>query len=446
LFVYYFLIYIECIKNNNMYQKCYRHSLFLAAILVFDSLAMQAQTIPNADFEVSTACPTGQTQIARASGWTRPTGGTPDYFNSCGYNIGSTVSPSSGNAYAGCFTELTYSPSGISNYKEYITTHLSAPLTAGVTYTFYFNIAHLYGASPTNMIPNTINYVDLPANEQGYIGAVFSTAAPVTANTENGSANFGATSLVDAFGSGRVLIPATNTAVYGTASRNAWVTVTLQYTATGGEEYMTLGQFRHGITSLPDGQGTYYLFDNFVPALTPLPVSLQSFTATRQGTAALLRWTTAMEQNNKGFELQRSADGAKWMPVDFIPSQASGGNSTMPLSYSYTDVAPLQGTNLYRLRQLDADGHQQYSAVQSLYVNEAAVRMYPNPVQSMLYISGLVNGTSIRLINVFGQEVQSMISSGAIVNMDMSVLLAGTYMVYCTDAAGRVTADKIVKQ
>ncbi|WP_222167247.1 T9SS type A sorting domain-containing protein [Edaphocola aurantiacus] len=429
-----------------MYQKRYHQCLLLSAILVFDSLAMQAQTISNADFEVSTTCPTGQTQITRASGWTRPTGGTPDYFNSCGYNIASTVSPSSGNAYVGCFTELTYSPSGISNYKEYITTHLSAPLTAGVTYTFSFSIAHLYGASPSNMMPSAISYVDLPVSEHGYIGAVFSTATPVSANTENGSANFGATSLVDAFGSGRVLIPATNTAVYGTASRNAWVTVTLQYTATGGEEYMTLGQFRHGISSLPDGEGAYYLFDNFVPALTPLPVSLQSFTATRQGTAALLRWTTAMEQNNKGFELQRSVDGANWMSVEFIPSRATGGNSTMPLSYSYTDVVPLQGTNLYRLRQLDADGHQQYSAVQALYVNEVAVRMYPNPVQSMLYISGLADGTSIKLVNIYGQEIQSMISSGAAVNMDMSVLPAGTYMVYCTDAAGRVTADKIIKE
>jgi len=429
-----------------MYQKCYRHSLFLAAILVFDSLAMQAQTIPNADFEVSTACPTGQTQIARASGWTRPTGGTPDYFNSCGYNIASTVSPSSGNAYAGCFTEIMYTPSGISNYKEYITTQLSSPLTAGVTYTFSFSIAHLYGASPANMMPGAINYVDLPANEQGYIGAVFSTVSPVTANTENGSANFGATALVDAFGSGRVLIPATNTAVYDTASRNAWVTVTLQYTATGGEEYMTLGQFRPGATSLPDGQGAYYLFDNFVPTLTPLPVSLRNFTATLQGTAAWLQWTTAMEQHNKGFELQRSTEGRNWEPIDFIPSRAADGNSTMPLSYSYTDAAPLQGTNLYRLRQIDADGRQQYSAVQSMYFNGEAVRMYPNPVRSVLYISGLNSSTSIRLIGIYGREIQSHISSGAAMRLDLSAVPAGMYTIYMTDAAGRVTADKIVKQ
>ena len=80
--------------------------LFIAAAV--SSLTAQAQNITNPDFEIYSQCPSGQTQISRATGWSRPTGGTSDYFNNCGYNISTTVSPHSGNAFAGGYMEIKY--------------------------------------------------------------------------------------------------------------------------------------------------------------------------------------------------------------------------------------------------------------------------------------------------------------------------------------------------
>ena len=40
-----------------------------------------------------------------------------------------------------------------------------------------------------------------------------------------------------------------------------------------------------------------------------VPVTLSSFTGERQDVVNLLSWSTANEQTNKGFEIQRSSDG-----------------------------------------------------------------------------------------------------------------------------------------
>lgn len=232
-------------------------------------LSANAQNISNPSFEVYSQCPTNQTRISYATGWNRPTGGTPDYFN-CSFFA--NISASNGTGYVGSFAEMNYVPSGIDDYKEYIITQLSSPLVAGVTYTFSFDVAHFYGAPPSYLLP-IVNYVDLPVGERGFLGAMFSTVAPTTANTVSGSGKFGASSIADTFNpTNRVYIPATNTDVYGTTSRNNWVRVTLSYTAKGGETYMTLGQFRPGVTSLPAGEAAFFFFDNFSASLAPVPV------------------------------------------------------------------------------------------------------------------------------------------------------------------------------
>lgn len=416
----------------------------LAACVGFSAAA---QNISNPGFEDFSSCPTQQTNPSytlKATGWIKPTAGTSDYFNSCNFNISSHISAYSGAGFVGGYMEIRNNP--LTNYKEYLTNHLSAPLVAGVTYTLTFYTAHLYGSSPAGMLP-TVAYTDLPAAEQGFIGAVFSTAAPVNANTEAGSSNYG--SIVNAFGSGRVLIPATHTDVYGVASRNTWVPVTLQYTAVGGEEYMTLGQFRPGATSLTEGQGVYYLFDGFAPSLTvtPLPVSLKLFTANKEGSTAQLNWITTNESNNKGFELQRSADGKSWTTIGFVATQTSGGKSLTELSYSYRDDAPMDGTNFYRLKQIDRDGKEQNSAVQTLnFDRNTTVRTYPNPAHSALSVTGLRGDNTIRLINLYSQVLQIIKTTTQDIRIDLSSVPAGMYSLQIADGTGNTTNLKIIKE
>lgn len=421
-------------------------AVLLSATYLKSTIKACAQNISNPDLETMSSCPSQQTNLAyafRATNWMRPTRGTSDYFNSCGFNIDSHISAQSGDGFAGSYMELN--SISLTNYKEYLTVQLSSTLLAGVTYTFSFYTAHLYGSSPTGISP-VFDYVDLPATEQGFIGAVFSTAAPTIANVQPlAGGGSGSTSIVDAFGSGRTLIPATNTAVYGAASRNAWVPVSLQYTAVGGEQYMTIGQFRQGATSLPDSTAAYYLFDNFTSGLTPLPITLQDFSVVRDGVLALLSWSTVAERNNHGFELERSADGKSWNSIGFVSSKGEGGNSGLVLNYAHTDVRPLPGTNFYRLKQTDLDGQYAYGPVRTILFGDAPVSIAPNPAYGQVAIKNLKGNETISVQDMTGRNVRTAIATGNDLTVDMSDFAAGIYTIRIIGADGKVSVHKLSK-
>ena len=115
----------------------------------------------------------------------------------------------------------------------------------------------------------------------------------------------------------------------------------------------------------------------------PLPVTLLNFTVTQQNDNALLKWTTTMEQNNKGFEIQRSTDQAGWTAIGFV---TGAGNSETSRDYQYLDQNLPAGTYYYRLRQVDLDGNSTLSkVVQITFGGSMALELMqnrPNPVNS----------------------------------------------------------------
>ncbi|TDX87258.1 DUF11 domain-containing protein [Epilithonimonas xixisoli] len=268
----------------------------ITAIAVMTSMLSYAQNrISNPGYETYSQIPDNYSQLSRATGWINPMGsfaGTPDYFNTQGsFNLSDKILPRSGTAYAGTFLEMKGSSINATDYKEYMTMPLSGTLTAGATYTLSFYVAHLFGSQPARFNqPAGITFYDLPSDEQGYLGAVFSTAAPTLANTV-GNTSPRYTSIRNDFGVGRVLIPNTNTDVYGATSRYNWVKATLQYTATGTEQFVTFGQLRPGTTSLANNQAVYYIYDDFyltVPSVLTKSVSPSSI---RQGGTATYTFT-----------------------------------------------------------------------------------------------------------------------------------------------------------
>ena len=64
--------------------------------------------------------------------------------------------------------------------------------------------------------------------------------------------------------------------------------------------------------------------------------------------SVVLRWETATESNNHGFEIQKRR-GAEWAALGFVAGQ---GTSNVPMHYEYVDASP-DPTNTYRLRQID---------------------------------------------------------------------------------------------
>lgn len=337
-----------------MFKHIFYLKRMIAVIAIFTCFAVNAQNkISNSGYETYSSLPDNYGQLSRATGWVNPLGftaGSPDYFNTLGsFHISDKIAPKSGKGYAGTFTELRSSNINADDYKEYMTIPLSSTLVAGATYTLSFYTAHLYGTAPASFNqPAGINFYDLPAIEQGYLGAVFSTAAPVASNTV-GNTSPRWTSIKNDFGVGRTLIPNTNTDVYGEPSRNAWVKVSLQYTAVGTEQYITIGQFRPGATTLSsDLNGVYYVYDSFsltVPVVLTKSVSPSSITDGGTG-----KYTFTLNNTAVGNTIQNGLTFTDALPAGLriaatpnvvvtgltagTVTAAAGGNSIVVSGYS----------------------------------------------------------------------------------------------------------------
>ncbi len=120
-----------------------------------------------------------------------------------------------------------------------------------------------------------------------------------------------------------------------------------------------------------------------------LPVDLVGFTAKRQDENALLEWTTRAEVNNKGFDIQRSEDGARYETIGFVEAQ---GSTAFENHYSFVDESPARGINYYRLKQIDNNGDFTHSPVRQLSFDSpqgGKIRFSPNPVIDEIEVQNL---------------------------------------------------------
>ena len=190
----------------------------------------------------------------------------------------------------------------------------------------------------------------------------------------------------------------------------------------------------------------------FTPNVS-LPISLIGFKAEKMSGLNRINWTTASEQNNKGFELQRSADGKNFATLNFVESKSSTGNSTSTLNYVFDDVRPLRGSSFYRLKQIDKDNKSIYSQIVMLKGTVAPrleVRnIFPNPAVSVLnLIVSLPDNDKLNLIVadlngrvVMVKTVDATIGDNSI-NLNVSRLAAGNYTIkaQCTNGCEPVSA------
>ena len=200
------------------------------------------------------------------------------------------------------------------------------------------------------------------------------------------------------------------------------------------------------------GSNTTIFIDNvYLSTVTTLPVTLSSFTATKNGNATVLSWKTLSELNNKGFGVERSADGINFSQIQFV----NGNGSTSAASqYNTTDNSPLNGTNYYRLRQVDNDGKQTYSSTVSVNfstTDKVGFSFYPNPVKTKIVVAlqtiGTVNA-SISLVNADGRTIKTMVltnqNSNSNVQFDVANIARGNYFLVLKDGASTKTSKVVV--
>ena len=193
----------------------------------------------------------------------------------------------------------------------------------------------------------------------------------------------------------------------------------------------------------------------WVNSLSAVPVELVSFAAVSSGNRVQLKWTTATESNNKGFEIERKvgskqqAVGNKWQTIGFV---RGNGTTAQPNNYSFQDGSVQEGTYQYRLKQIDFDGSFKYSDIVEVLIDQPAefslFQNYPNPFNPTTKISWqspVGSWQTLKIYDVLGNEVKTLVNefkpAGKYeVEFDGSNLASGIYFYRLT--AGKFSAVK----
>lgn len=218
---------IRILHNTLKGMKTISYTLLALAI---NSFAYSQNLVPNGDFEIFDPCPVTQGHIEYAQPWTNPAQATPDYFNVCaaGTNGGVPINnrgyqmPFSGDGYAGF---LLSSKQSQINVREYISVELIEPLVSGETYELQF---HLNLANSSNHALSTM-------------GAYFSSSSSFPLNGQ----------LID-------VIPQIVNETGPLIDTLNWIPISAEYIASGGETFLTIGNFAHDDDSeIEEVNGTY---------------------------------------------------------------------------------------------------------------------------------------------------------------------------------------------
>ncbi|NCS87585.1 MAG: hypothetical protein CO127_06240 [Ignavibacteria bacterium CG_4_9_14_3_um_filter_36_18] len=173
-----------------------------------------------------------------------------------------------------------------------------------------------------------------------------------------------------------------------------------------------------------------------------VPVELASFTVEQVKNEAVLRWTSATETNNSGFEIEKAIISAdknikQFQSAGFVKGN---GTTTETVSYSFTDKNLNVGRYVYRLKQIDLDGTMEYSPEVEVEITApdvfALYQNYPNPfnpsttIEFSLPVKADVN---LSIYNTLGELVTSL-NAGLMeagyhqIKFDASRYTSGTYI------------------
>ncbi|MBS1665413.1 MAG: T9SS type A sorting domain-containing protein [Bacteroidetes bacterium] len=180
------------------------------------------------------------------------------------------------------------------------------------------------------------------------------------------------------------------------------------------------------ITLTSTYKAALHLESNLTPAtsaITVLPVSWTSFTATCKTNQTLLQWSTASEFNNNRYIVQKSTDAATWQSIGKVKG---AGNSSLSQSYQFIDSIP-SAKSYYRLEQVDIDGNSRFSTIISSNCNITTLKIFPNPTHDVLYFNGAQPGLPYQLIDATGKVRRTGLSQAGTNTIPLTSLPAGNY-------------------
>ena len=176
-----------------------------------------ANLVPNPSFEERAWCPTdiNTSQLRTLKDWTSPNAATPDHFDVCGSsrvgvpaNSFGNQEPVAGTGYAGLVVHSADRP----QYREFLQARLTRPLKPGEWVCVSFWVC--------------------PADVSHFVADGVGAALTATSEVSRGEGPLPLTPQID------------NPRLHILSDRHSWLQLSDAYQATGGEAYLTIGNFR----------------------------------------------------------------------------------------------------------------------------------------------------------------------------------------------------------
>lgn len=203
------------------------------------------------------------------------------------------------------------------------------------------------------------------------------------------------------------------------------------------------------------GSAETYLTPGATSNITTLPVKLLSFDIGKNNADVLLNWATASEENNAGFDIQRSVDGKEFVSVAFVKGN---GTSNQLHHYQFTDVAALNlaSTVYYRLKQMDFNGAYEFSPVISISeqkVSLSGLKVLPNPFSQDVSVqfNTIHQGAATLVVTditgkvVYSNMIETQTGANTIKSSELGGLGKGIYFLSIINPSDRVIT-KLIKE
>jgi hypothetical protein len=220
-----------------------------------------------------------------------------------------------------------------------------------------------------------------------------------------------------------------------------------QYERNSAANYITV----YGLTSF----SIFALSDSDLP----LPVELVAFTSSVNRDEVKLNWSTSMEKNNSGFEIERKPLGSNtWTKAGSVQGRGTTNELT---NYAFSERGLATGKYNYRLRQIDYNGNSQYFSL-SGEVNVGVPakydlsQNYPNPFNPSTKINydlPFNSKVTMKLFDMSGREIAVIVNASQTagyytVQFNGSSLASGVYFYNIIAEGGNnskfVTTKKMV--
>ena len=402
--------------------------------------------VVNPSFENRSGCPVGPSEMDKVNNWDNAyvnipgspgdTCSTSDYYHSCNFlgsfgvdvpdNIMGSEAARTGNAYCGIITYEGF-PLFIgsctaltsSGWREYLVGELSLPLIAGNDYcvSFYVSLADkaTWGTGDFHV----------------YLTNSWS---PISCASVSGNASH----------LGQFVTPQLRYDGSAITQKNGWTLMQWDYTATGGENRIIIGNFdsdgnttRQCANSGATQPYAYYFIDDVsvVPGkCSVLPVNV-IFKAFKLDEKALISWKILNYKSVARVKLYRSYDNKEWEVIEEQENNITENNHiTTYLEHNKV---------FYKLEVEHKSGEKEFYHTELTNTEQNFV-VFPNPVKDKLYVEGNVK---VKFYNIAGElmKVPCVKNSSSEKVYDFSQLPSGYYFMEVLDR-GQKFYRKIIKK